>query len=476
MRPPIFRASLLADDEMVCDHFAGAGGASEGLELALGRVDLAVNHCPEALAVHAANHPRTRHLLQDVWEVKPREVCAGRRVGLAWFSPDCTFFSRAKGGKPRDKRVRSLAWVVVRWAREVKPRVIMLENVPEFETWGPLDNDGFPDPRRAGLTFKVWVGKLRALGYRVEWRQLVAADYGAPTTRKRLFVIARCDGEPIVWPEPTHDRLARGLPRWRGAHEVIDWSIPCPSIFDRRRPLAEATLERIAKGVRRYVLDTASPFIVPVKSWGGGGNEPRSIELPLRTITSSKRGEFALVAPLLTKAFGGPNGNTNAGIDVRDPLGTITAQDHHHLAAAFLTKFYGTSTGSAMQQPLPTITGGGQHIGEVRAFLVKYYGQGSQQQSLFEPLHTVTAKARFGLVMVKGEPYQVADIGMRMLEPRELKCGQGFRPDYDLAPTFEGKPLSKTMQTFLVGNSVSPMQSFALACANFYPRDFEAVA
>ena len=239
-------------DGLVVDNFAGGGGASTGIAWAIGRdPDIAINHSPQAVAMHRANHPSTRHLIEDVWAVDPVKECRGRPVDLAWFSPDCTHFSRAKGGKPRSKKTRALAWVVIRWAKAVRPAVIMLENVEEFLTWGPVNNDGEPCRRRAGRTFKMWVGKLRALGYDVQWRSLVAADYGAPTTRKRLFLIARCDGETIVWPEPTY---GRHRPRpWRAAAEVIDFSLPCPSIFERKKPLAEATLRRIGAGLRRYV-------------------------------------------------------------------------------------------------------------------------------------------------------------------------------------------------------------------------------
>ena len=267
MRPPAIRASFDPND-LIVDSFAGGGGASTGIEAALGRSpDIAINHSPQAIAMHRANHPETRHLTEDVHDVDPREVCGSRSVGLAWFSPDCTHFSRAKGQKPVKKKIRALAWVVIRWAKRVQPRLIILENVEEFQTWGPLAKDGRPDPARAGETFRAWLAQLVDLGYTVEIRSLVAADYGTPTTRRRLFVIARRDGVQGIWPEPTH---GDGRPEsWRPASEIIDWSLPCPSIFDRRKPLAEATQRRIAEGIRRFVIEAAEPFIVPLTHQGG---------------------------------------------------------------------------------------------------------------------------------------------------------------------------------------------------------------
>lgn len=460
MRPPVLRASLGAD-ELVVDSFAGGGGASTGIEAAIGRpVDIAINHDPIAIAMHRQNHPSTRHYVEDIWAVDPREACGSRPVGLAWFSPDCTHFSRAKGNVPRSKEIRGLAWVVIRWAREVAPRIIILENVEEFATWGPLDAAGRPDRERTGETFREWLGQLTDLGYAVEFRPLVAADYGTPTTRRRLFLVARRDGHGVVWPAATHG-AGRPAP-WRPAAEVIDWSLPCPSIFGRRRPLAEATMRRIAAGIRRFVLTSAEPFIVPVKSWSGGGNGPRGIDEPMRTVTASKRGEFALVSAFLARHFGGV-----VGRDARQPVPTVTARDHHSLGVAWLTKFYGTArAGSSAGDPVPTITAGagGGHLAAVRAFLVKYYGAGGQQQALFDPLHTVTAKARFGLVTIHGQDYQIADIGMRMLQPHELFKAQGFPEGYEIEHA-DGRRLTKTQQVALAGNSVCPPVAAAVVGA-----------
>lgn len=561
----------LFEDELIVDSFAGGGGASTGIEWATGRSpDIAINHDPEAVAMHAANHPTTRHLCGDIWNVKPSEATGGRPVGLAWFSPDCKHFSKAKGGKPVEKKIRSLAWVVVRWAREVQPRVIFLENVEEFADWGPLV-DGRPCPLRKGFTFRRWVKALEKAGYVVEARQLRACDYGAPTIRKRLFVVARRDGLPIVWPEPTH---GKGLEPYRTAADCIDWSLPCPSIFDRKKSLAEKTLRRIARGVKRYVIDAAEPFIVPVthggddrvhsireplrtvtgahrgeqalvtpfiapvKTWGGGGNEARSIEEPLRTVTASRRGEQALIGatliqtgygerpgqeprvpglgkPLGTIVSGGKHALVGAflakhytgvvGSELDEPIGTVTSVDHHSLVTAFMSQQQGQSVGSSMgeptrtataganhhavvasslvllhgsradgqpiQRPLPTVRAGGQHVAEVRAFLTRYNGDNADGlpragQSLELPFGTLTAARRFGLVAVGVDDYVIADIGMRMLAPRELFRAQGFGDDYVIELEVNGKRLSKEAQVRMCGNSVSPVVARALIEAN----------
>ncbi len=475
MRPPILRAGFdLPADELVVDLFAGGGGASEALEQALGRpVDIAINHSPAAIAMHAANHPETRHFCEDIFAVSPREASGGRRIAFLWASPDCTHHSRAKGGKPRESGRRALADVVIRWAEEVRPRVIFLENVEEFEDWGPLDEEGSPIKALSGTLFRAWAAKLTDLGYTLEWASIVAADHGAPTTRKRLFLVARCDGEPIVWPTPTHGRGRAAA--WRPASEIIDWALPCPSIFERSRPLADATLRRIATGIWRYVIGAAEPFIVPAPGGpiaptlvqtGYGerkGQAPRALDLgkPLGTVVAGG-GRHALVAALITKHYGGVVGH-----ELGRSLGTVTTVDHHALTAAFLVSHYGQSIGRDAREPLATITAGGMgHQAEVRAFLVKYYGTGGQQQTLFGPLHTIPTHDRFGLVLIHGELYAIADIGMRMLAPHELFAAQGFPPDYQIAPLYNGKPLTKTAQTELVGNSVSPPPAKALVLAN----------
>lgn len=389
---------------------------------------------------------------------------------------------------PIKKEIRSLAWVVVHWAQLVQPRIIILENVPEFRTWGPLDSENKPDRAKAGKTFTLWANQLRGLGYKVEFRDMIAAEYGAPTIRKRLFMIARCDGQPIIWPEPTHGEPGLfGLKPYRDAAECIDWSLPCPSIFDRKKPLAEATLRRIARGLQRYVIEAKEPFIVTCNH-GGDNFRGQSLTEPFKTITAA-RDAHGLVVPYLSKyhglqgtesrcsGMGGPiptidTSNRFAlvtaflskyftgviGTDVRHPMPTVTAVDHNALIAAHITKFYGTNIGSDMREPLPTITGCGQHLGEVRAFLIKYYGSGTGQ-SLKEPMHTVTGKDRLGLVTVAGQEYQIADIGLRMLTPRELARAQGFEDSYVLTG-------SKAAQVAKIGNSVCPPIAAALVAAN----------
>ena len=390
--------------EIIIDNFAGGGGASTGIELALGRrVDVAINHDPDAIRMHTANHPETEHYCESVWDVDPRTVKPGRPIGLLWLSPDCKHFSKAKGGKPVEKKIRGLAWVALRWAAIRQPRVIMLENVEEFVTWGPLvegpDGKMRPCPKRKGREFNAFKNALQRHGYAVEFRELRACDYGAPTIRKRLLLIARRDGLPIIWPAKTHgdpksDAVKNGnLKPWRTAAECIDWSLPCPSIFERTRPLADATLRRIAKSIMRYVVNAAEPFIVPL---------------------------------------------THHGADRRRGLET----------------------------PLPTVTAGGTHHAEVRAFLIKYYGT-DQDPRLEEPLHTVTTKDRYGLVTVAGEQYAIADIGLRMLAPRELFRAQGFPGDYIIGDNPEqGLTLTKSAQVRMCGNSVCPPLAAVLVATN----------
>lgn len=489
MRPPILR---LMKDELIVDNFAGGGGASTGIEMALGRSpDIAINHDPEALAMHAVNHPKTKHYCESVWDVDPVELCGGRPVGLAWFSPDCKHFSKAKGGKPVSKAIRGLAWVAIKWAKAVRPRVIVLENVEEFQDWGPVLDDGQPCPERRGLTFRRFVKQLQNCGYAVDWTELRACDYGAPTIRKRLFMIARCDGAAITWPAPTH---GKGLQPYRTAGECIDWTIPCPSIFDRQRPLAENTLRRIAKGLQRYVIEAAQPFIVPMTHVGD--SRVHSANEPLRTITTAQRGEFAVCSPTLIEVgygerpgqaprapgLGKPLGTVVAGgrkhalvsaflakhytgvvgSRMEAPVATITATDHNSLVTSHLVKLYGTcKDGQPVTAPAPTIRAQGTHIGEVRAFLLKYYGA-DQDPRMEEPMHTCTTKNRFGLVTVAGDDYVIADIGMRMLEPRELYRAQGFPEEYRIDRDEDGKPFTKTAQVRMCGNSVSPMVASAI--------------
>jgi len=464
---------LAVHPELIVDNFAGGGGASTGIELALGRrVDIAINHDPEAVAMHTANHPETRHYCESVWDVDPRHVTQGRPVGLLWLSPDCKHFSKAKGGKPVEKRIRGLAWVALRWAATTQPRVIMLENVEEFVTWGPLiegpDGKMRPCPKRKGREFKAFTNALRRHGYHVEHRELRACDYGAPTIRKRLFLVARRDGQPIVWPSPTHAATpGRGLKPWRTAADIIDWHIPCPSIFERARPLADATCRRIAKGIMRYVVGSPNPFVAPLTHHGADRAHP--LTDPLRTVTGAHRGEMALVAPVLTEHA---NASSPRSWSPDEPLRTICAQTkggHHALVTAFLAKLRGDNTGHPADEPLHTISAQGTHLAEVRAFLIKYYGQGEDAR-LSDPLHTVTARDRFGLVTVAGTEYAISDIGLRMLTPRELFRAQGFPEayiiDHGITPDGHRTPLTKTAQVRMCGNSVCPPLAAALVRAN----------
>lgn len=444
------------DSEISIDCFAGGGGASTGITAALGRSPaIAINHWGSALQVHAVNHPDTHHLTEDVWAVDPAVIVAGRRVGAAWFSPDCTHHSKAKGGKPRANKLRGLAWSVVRWAAAVRPRCIFLENVEEFEQWGPLDSEGHPIRARRGHTFRAFVRRLERLGYLVEWRILRACDYGAPTMRKRLYLVARRDGIEPQWPDPSHGP-GRSLP-WRTAAEIVDWSLPCPSIFERPRPLADKTMARIARGVRVFVLEAAKPFLISY--YGGDDAAPRISDLmaPLPTQTTANR--FGLVAPYLVHVSNGERPGQEPRIyDVQRPLGTVVAQGQKHaLCAAFLARHYsdrpggGWAGGAALDRPLPTVTTRDHHS-LVAAFLTKFYG--------------TSTGAGLVTVRIEGELYSIADIGMRMLTPAELFAAQGFPSSYKFTHGADGKELTKTAQVRLAGNSVCPPVAEALVRAN----------
>lgn len=451
-----------AAQEISLDFFAGGGGATTGYEMATGEsVTVAVNHNRPAIFMHEVNHSKTIHYCEDVWEVDPREIVAGRPVGFAWFSPDCKHHSKARGGKPREKKIRGLAWVAVRCAATVRPRVIYLENVEEFQDWGPLLPDGQPDKKQAGRTFNTFVNALKYQGYHVEWRELRACDYGAPTSRKRLFLIARCDGKPIVWPKPTHaDRkslagAAKKLEPYKSAAEIIDWSIPCKSIFGREKPLAEKTMRRLALGTLKFVINDPDPFII---SEDIASNTPWLLE--------KNEDNSDLVAAFLSSYYSETNSSDVRGSSLQDPLHTITAGGNRFaLVTSHLTKFRGTNIGTDIREPLPTITAGGQHIGQVYAFLTAYYGT-SVGQDLQDPINTIVTKDRFGLVIVRGIPYQITDICMRMLTPRELYRGQGFPESYIIDPIYNGKPFTKAEQVAKCGNSVSPPVAAALIKAN----------
>lgn len=576
----------MINGELVVDNFAGGGGASTGIELATGySVDIAINHDPEAIRMHKANHPYTKHYCEDVWQVDPVKACNGHPVGLAWFSPDCKHFSKAKGGKPKDKFIRGLAWVACRWAGLVRPRVIMLENVEEFKTWGPLNRGHHPIKSKQGKTFEKFVKQLTDLGYEVQFKELVAADYGAPTMRKRFFMVARCDGRPIVWPKPTHapadsEEVKTGLLKpYVGAYTQLDFSLPCPSIFDTSeeikekygiravRPLAPKTMERIARGLKKFVLENPEPFIIQCNH--GGERRPNDIREPMPTITGKhgygivepymvqigqtgfaadrskdvreplttivSKNEHCLIEPKLAPYMGTnttnhPGGNCKepihtittgnqqclitptliqysetrdnsitgqhikdpimsvdganrrrrvtaflhkyydggykgAGESVENPLPTVTAWDHNSMVTANLIQMNNHCDGRDIREPIPTITAGDGHFGEVRAFLIKYYGQGTGQD-VKDPLDTVTAQDRFGLVTINGTDYQIVDIGLRMLEPRELYGCQGFPDDYIIDHDYTGKTYPRSEQVRRCGNAVCPPIPAALVRAN----------
>jgi DNA (cytosine-5)-methyltransferase 1 len=609
--------------EIIVDNFAGGGGASTGIEMAIGRsVDIAINHDPNAVAMHTTNHPDTLHYCESVYEVRPKIATAGRPVALAWFSPDCRHFSKAKGAKPVEKAIRGLAWVVLRWGLDVKPRVMKLENVEEFKTWGPLlAGEMRPDPARAGETFKAFIGMLttgisldhpalaecceflnitldsedaarlvKGLGYDVEFRELRACDYGAPTIRKRFFMVMRCDGKQIVWPEPTHGDpkspavQAGKLAPWRTAAECIDWSIAAQSIFGRKKPLAENTLKRIARGIQRFVLDNPKPFIVkcnhtstrsnydcfrgqslgeplqtitkthgyaiavphltkfrtgatgqeltePVPTItagtskrpggsghalgmveaslapfigrqfgssighladepsatitaGGGksqlvvptliqmgygerpGQTPRvlSLDNPMGTVTAGGN-KFATVSAFLAKHYGG--NYQGAGVGMDEPMHSVTTVDHHAAVTSHLVKLRGTCRdGQRTDAPMPTITAGGTHVGEVKTLLaVDAYDEQRAEQAL-EFLREYCGPDSTGLVMIDGVVYRIVDIGMRMLQPHELYRAQGFPEWYIIDRDYRGVKYAKDKQVARCGNAVPPPFAEALVRAN----------
>ena len=555
--------------KLIVDLFAGGGGMSTSFEMAFGRSpDIAVNHDDDALSMHRVNHPQTRHFVADVFEVCPHTVTQGRPVGWLHGSPDCTHHSQAAGGQPRSKKIRGLGWVLPRWAGQVAPDVISMENVKQMLKWGPLvakrdpetgrvvtlqkltcpktgklvnrvadkgervpvqDQYLVPDKKREGSTWRRFVATFEAMGYQVEWKVRTAANAGGHTTRTRLFLIARRDGLPIVFPEPKfHQKPAKGQKRWKAAAECIDFSQPCPSIFERKRPLAPATLKRIATGIRKFVLENPKPFVVPLTHQGGEGRV-HSVDDPLRTVTAAHRGEFAVVTPVLTECANassprcmpadGPlrticaqtkgghhalispllvqaghgEGNPDAPRwsyghnDIQGPLGTVVASGGGHaLASAYLMQANGgfnTTPGHGADEPFSTVTNSGSQqqlvmvslspsdeAGALRvaAFLMRYYGEGGQWSELGDPMTTITTKDRMALVTVSisGMPYVIVDIGLRMLEPRELYRAQDFPETYIIDHGHDGRKFSKSAQVRMVGNSVNPVDAADFLKAN----------
>lgn len=557
MLTPQFVLNLAA--KLVIVLFAGSGGSCTGIEQALGRhVDIAVNHNPDAISCHAKNHPQTEHHREDVRYISPRDLVRGRHVGYFHASPDCTHFSQALGGQPRDTEIRSLSWVVVRWGGQVAPDVITLENVEQIRKWGPLiakrdkatgrvvKIDGtvaepgeyvprrlqhlLPDPKRVGKTWERFLVLLRAQGYVIEHRLLCAADFGAPTTRTRLFMIARRDGGPICWPQPTHSRKPTpGLQKWRSAAECIDFSLPSKSIFDRPKPLVDATCRRVAHGLKRYVLDSADPYIVTVTH--STSLRVHDINEPLRIITTARGGEFMVATPVLVQTgYGERKGQAPRALDLDKPLGTVVAGGTKHaLVTAFVEQANGghntmparaatsplstiTTSGSqqrlvtahlahlrgncdarSLDEPLRTVSAGGQHhalveyqlapeaeAGALRcaAFLIRYYGEGGQLGDLNEPMHTITTKARLALVTVwiKGEPWVIVDICLRMLTPRELANATSFPPQYVIDRGHDGRIFSKEKQVGMIGNAVPPLLQQAVTAANYSEHNLRRAA
>lgn len=513
-------------DEIIVDNFAGGGGASTGIELAAGRpVNIAINHDAAAILLHKTNHPHTEHIQASVWDVDPEEVCAGRPVGLAWFSPDCKHFSKAKGAALVDRNIRGLAWIVLRWAGTVRPRVIILENVEEFQTWGPV-RKGKPVKSKSGQTFRKWLSQLKALGYAVEYRELVAADYGAPTTRKRFVLIARCDGQPIRWPERTHaprdsEEVKSGKCKpWRSAAEIIDWTVPMYSIFASKqeikekygvnavRPLADNTLRRIIRGVDKFTIKSGKPFIVecnptmePFTFSNTGGSVGSPADAPVHTIRTA--GGQVLAAANLIQYHTEQSEDVRAnGLDASLP--TVDASNRYGLTAAHLVEFYGNGQAIDPEDPMHTVT---SHDREalIATHIVKFKGP-DIGQSPDAPLQTVTAINPFALASVKTVKYApgtdlgywpqirallnkycgykladdeilllwirgawryICDISMRMLTPRELYNAMGFPPDYIIEHDYTGKPYPKAQQVARCGNAVCPQMASAVVRVNF---------
>ena len=522
---------------MIVSQAEGGGGASVGIEMALGRsVDIAINHDPDAILMHKTNHPDTLHLTEDIFKVDLQKYVKGQHVALMWASPDCTSHSKSKGGKPREKGLRILPWAVYKHAKAILPDVIIMENVEEIQQWGPLDNDGHPIPERKGEDYKKFITAMKSLGYVFDSRELVAADYGAPTTRKRWYAIFRRDGKDIVWPEPTHSKDGvNGLEQWEPIYKYLDlWNFG-KSIFGRKKPLAKNTMNRIARGLEKFVFNCPEPFIVQVNH-GGNNFRGQSIHDPMPTITQ-KHG-FGVVTPVISpfveKSYGGNYKGSGSGME--EPLHTITTVDHNHLVSplliqyhsettkngvrgqqvtdpiqtidtsnryglvmSYLTKFYKSGSGQLLFEPVHTITTSPGHFGTVSVlavpvdellesldksikdhnevndiiqkctwvsqFIMEYYGCGTGQ-SLFDPLHTIVTKDRFALVTVLGNEYAIMDIFLRMLNPEELKRGQGFPEDYIIDHDYDGNKYPVSKQVARIGNSVVPIMAEKLVLAN----------
>lgn len=475
-------------DGMIIDLFAGGGGASVGIEMALGRpVDIAVNHDPQAIRMHQTNHPNTLHLTEDVFKVNLKKYVKGRHVALMWASPDCTSHSKAKGGKPRERGLRVLPWAVHKHAKDIKPDVIIMENVEEIQDWGPLDEKGYPIPDRKGEDYRKFVSAMERLGYEFDSMELVAADYGAPTTRKRWYAIFRRDGKPIIWPEQTHSKNGTGGKEpWVPVSTVLNFSDFGKSIFGRKKPLADNTMRRIARGLDKFVIHNPEPFIVQVNHAGDNfrgqrtvtpyavpigygernGQAPRvnSVKEPIGTIVASGTKHY-LCSPYMIQYHSETAKGEVRGQEVSRPIQTIDTSNRYGLVTAFMTKFYKQGTGQVINEPLHTITTSPGHFGQVSEFIMEYYGCGTGQ-SVKEPLHTVVTKDRFALVTILGNQYVILDIFLRMLTPEELKLAQGFPKDYIIDRDYAWRAYPKAEQVHRIGNSVVPIMAKVLVESN----------
>lgn len=475
---------------LIIDCFAGGGGASVGIEMAIGRpVDVAINHDPAAILMHKTNHPDTLHLTEDIFKVNLKKYVRGRQVALMWASPDCTSHSKAKGAKPRERGLRILPWAVYKHAKAILPMVIIMENVEEIQKWGPLDENGHPIKEKEGEDYRKFIAAMKSLGYIFQCRELVAADYGAPTIRKRWYAVFRRDGRDIVWPEPTHSKNGEnGLLPWEPIYKYLDFSNLGKSIFDRKKPLAENTLNRIARGLEKYVFNNPEPFIMQVNH-SGSGFRGQSVHDVLPTITS-KHG-YGLVTPLIIQYHSETTKSGVRGQDVRMPIQTIDTSNRYALVSFFLTKFYKSGIGQSLQEPIHTITTSPGHFGLVSIaavnwnelqkagideatakrctwvsnFIMEYYGCGIGQ-AVTEPIHTIVTKERFALITVLGNEYAIMDIYLRMLTPEELKLGQGFPRDYIIDRDYNWKPYPVSKQVARIGNSVVPIMAEKLVKAN----------
>ncbi len=427
-------------DGLIIDCFCGGGGATEGIEQALGRaVDIGVNHDKEAIRLHMVNHPETLHLTEDIFEVDLEKYVAGRHVALMWASPDCTQFSKAKGGKPREHGIRILPWAVHKHASKIFPDVIIMENVEEIQSWGDLDENGYPIKEKEGEEYQRFMKSMEELGYKYQTWELVAADYGAPTTRKRWYAVFRRDGEKIVKPEQTHSETGDLFhDKWLECGDYVDWSYLGQSIFDRKKPLCEKTQTRIARGLKKFVIDSDNPYLVT------GDKASFLIQYHSETTKDGVRGQ-----------------------ELNKPIKTIDTQNRYGLVSAFITKFYKTGTGQSLHKPLSSITTH-EKFGLVAAFLTRYYGGFDQNISLHKPLGTLTTRERFGLVTcdINQQTYAIEDIKMRMLEPEEMKRMQGFPESYVIDHDIDGRQISRKEQVAKIGNSVVPAMAKAIVQAN----------